>query len=414
MAGTTNNPYHSLSLELVSRIEQDRKNGYVNPLATKDEDIVRRFPTHDRANLWRPAFVRDIEKIMYLPLYNRYADKTQVFSFYENDDITRRAQHIQMVSRIARNIGSVLGLNLDLIEAISLGHDLGHTPFGHAGERCLEKELSSHTGGKYHFMHNIQSARVLDHMFLRNVSVQVLDGIICHNGEAELPVYVPTPGLSFASFDRNMNACLGDLKENKRLCAGTLEGCVMRISDIIAYVGKDRDDARLTGILSGGEAFSETPEIGSDTSQMINNLIVDVIENSYGKDSICLSEGAFGALSRAKKDNYELIYKDPKVDCMFRNTIGPMFTSLYEKLLSDLEHHQENSVIYTHHLAYLSEQTTYYRTYQKERFEEYLASDPNLIVMDYIASMTDDYFLELYKHLFPSDNTTVSYIGYFK
>ena len=121
--------YHSLSKELQEKIQQDRREHWINPYACKDEDIVRREPGHDKANLWRPAFVRDTEKIMHVPYYNRYSDKTQVFSFYQNDDISRRALHVQLVARNARNIGSVLGLNTDLIESISLGHDFVHKPF---------------------------------------------------------------------------------------------------------------------------------------------------------------------------------------------------------------------------------------------------------------------------------------------
>lgn len=98
-----------------------------------------------------------------------------MFSFYNNDDITRRALHVQLVSRIARNIGAVLGLNLDLIEAISLGHDIGHTPFGHAGERFLSRLLFKETGKL--FNHNVHSVRVLDNLFERNISLQTLDGI---------------------------------------------------------------------------------------------------------------------------------------------------------------------------------------------------------------------------------------------
>ena len=131
--------YDNLSKELQERIRSDREGHWVNPYAFLDENVVRRRMDHDRANLWRPAFVRDSEKIMHIPYYNRYADKTQVFSLYKNDDISRRSQHVQLVSRIARNIGNVLGLNTDLIEAIALGHDIGHTPFGHAGERILDE-----------------------------------------------------------------------------------------------------------------------------------------------------------------------------------------------------------------------------------------------------------------------------------
>ena len=159
--------YNKLSLEIEQKILSDRENGVQNPYRCADSAVLRRNENADRASIWRPAFVRDIEKIIHLPYYNRYADKTQVFSFYNNDDITRRALHVQLVSRIARNIGSVLGLNLDLIEAISLGHDIGHTPFGHAGERFLNELLHAETGR--YFNHNVQSVRVLDNLFERNI-----------------------------------------------------------------------------------------------------------------------------------------------------------------------------------------------------------------------------------------------------
>ena len=133
--------YHNLSEEVQNRIREDRANHVENPYAFKDENIVRREPDHDVANLWRPAFVRDTEKIMHCPYYGRYMDKTQVFSLCKNDDVSRRATHVQFVARIARNIGTALNLNCDLIEAIALGHDIGHTPFGHAGEKKLDEIL---------------------------------------------------------------------------------------------------------------------------------------------------------------------------------------------------------------------------------------------------------------------------------
>lgn len=140
------NIYRKISEAVQDKIRSDREDGYVNPYRFDDDKAVRRDPSHDKANLWRPTFVRDTEKIMHLPAYNRYSDKTQVFSFYHNDDLTRRSLHVQLVSRIARNIGAVLGLNLDLIEAIALGHDIGHTPFGHAGERFLSELYCAETG----------------------------------------------------------------------------------------------------------------------------------------------------------------------------------------------------------------------------------------------------------------------------
>src|SRR5699024_8739454 len=140
-------PYLALDPEVEAAIRADRALGRRNPHAFPDEDVVRREDkTHDRATLTRPAFARDIEKILNVPAYNRYAGKTQVFSFVENDDICRRGLHVQLVSRVARGIGSLLGLNCELIEAIALGHDVGHTPFGHAGERFLSACYHARTG----------------------------------------------------------------------------------------------------------------------------------------------------------------------------------------------------------------------------------------------------------------------------
>ena len=128
----------ALSPELVERIAADRASGHVNPYRCNDDQVIRRSDrAADKGTLMRPAFMRDTEKILHLPAYTRYAGKTQVFSFRSNDDLSRRGLHVQLVSRIARDIGRALGLNCDLIEAIGLGHDLGHTPFGHAGERFL-------------------------------------------------------------------------------------------------------------------------------------------------------------------------------------------------------------------------------------------------------------------------------------
>ena len=180
----TNPGYLVLDEHIAEQIEADRAAKKTNPYRFDDANIVRRENNpNDKASLTRPAFGRDIEKIINVPAYNRYADKTQVFSFVQNDDITRRGLHVQLVSRIARNIGYVLGLNIDLIEAIALGHDLGHTPFGHAGEKYLDKLYHAHTGR--YFNHNVHSVRVLDKLFRRNISLQTLDGVLCHNGEFE-------------------------------------------------------------------------------------------------------------------------------------------------------------------------------------------------------------------------------------
>ena len=224
--------YEKLSDELQNKINTELFDGN----GFKDNAIRRIDKEHDRATLWRPAFVRDVEKIMHSPYYNRYADKTQVFSFYKNDDISHRALHVQLVSRIARNIGRMLGLDLDLIEAVALGHDIGHTPFGHAGEKFLNKSYHANTGR--YFNHNVHSVRVLDKIFNLNISLQTLDGILCHNGEFECKEYRPSKLDNFKDFDAKVEECYIDPSAIDRLVPSTLEGCVVRISDMICFVGE--------------------------------------------------------------------------------------------------------------------------------------------------------------------------------
>ena len=167
------------------------KNSILSPYACRDNEAYRFSEILD--NDIRAPFYRDTDRIVYSLSYTRYMDKTQVFSLNDNDNITKRMTHVQMVSRIARNIGRALKLNEDLIEAAALGHDLGHVPFGHAGERILN-EISLEVGEGY-FNHNIQSVRTL--MVLENngvgsnITLQVLDAIMCHNGELELQEYRP-------------------------------------------------------------------------------------------------------------------------------------------------------------------------------------------------------------------------------
>lgn len=398
--------YNSLSKELQERIIEDRSKHLVNPYAFKDENVIRRRMDHDKANLWRPAFVRDCEKIMHLPLYNRYADKTQVFSLYKNDDISRRAQHVQLVSRIARNIGSLLGLNLDLIEAISLGHDIGHTPFGHAGENKLSELYNGQTG-KY-FKHNVHSVRVLDKMCPLNLSLQTLDGILAHNGELELKEYSPQLYFDFQVFDEHINECYINKNADRALIPATLEACVMRVSDIIAYLGKDRQDAVKIGLVNDTEQSYQKSKIGNQNAEIINNMIVNIVENSYGKPYLKMDDDYFEAFSAGKKENYDIIYRAERLEDVYKNGVYPMMEQIYERMLADAKSHNKDSFLYKHHIEYIKDMTKYYSTV------DYEDNDPNDIVVDYIASMTDDYFVDLYRYLFPDGKYDVKYVGYFE
>ncbi len=393
--------YERLSAEIEQKMNEDIGNNTLPALSFDEDKVIRRNNERDKASILRTAFIRDIDKIMHCPYYNRYADKTQVFSFYKNDDITRRGLHVQLVSRIARTIGKALNLNLDLIEAIALGHDIGHTPFGHAGESFLDELLFSHTGR--HFSHNIHSVRVLDKIFPYNISLQTLNGIASHDGEMELCEYHPKPLENFEEFDKQIEACYIDKKNVRKLVPATLEGCVMRISDIIAYLGKDRQDAEKANIVNNRDFEDGT--IGVYNAQIINNLIVNIVENSYGKPYIKMDQEHFDALRKAKADNYLLIYKQEKVGEAY-NIIKPMMAEMYEKLLEDLIKGDKSSPIFTHHIDYVNQ-----AHYTHEiPYEE---TEPNQIVVDYIASMTDDYFVDLYTHLFPNSDKKIIYKGYF-
>lgn len=378
------------------KLSDDKAREIAEKLGLDSKQVIRRNDERDRAKLWRPCYIRDIEKIMHHPFYNRYTDKTQVFSFFKDDDITRRALHVQLVSRIARNIGRLLGLDLDLIEAIALGHDIGHTPFGHAGERLLGDIYTRRTGR--FFNHNVHSVRVLDKIFNLNISLDTLDGILCHNGELELQEYRPDKLSGFDEFDKKVEGCYTDKENVKKLIPSTLEGCVVRVSDIIAYIGKDRQDAQRVGV---GEVYA-----GSENAHMINNFVVNIVENSFGKDYIKMDREYFDALKKAKYDNYEKIYLADSVNEQYNTCLKPMFELLYEKLLSQIG--DKDSLIHRHHIDYVNTRRGYYQSATDYTDE----NSPDDIVTDYIASMTDDYFIDICAHLIP-DAPTVKYTGYF-
>ncbi len=395
--------YEVLSAEVSAKIEEANRTGNYPDTAFKNKDVVlRQKRDRDVPTVWRPTFAHDIDRIMYCPYYNRYTDKTQVFSLWKNDDITRRSLHVQLVSRISRTIGAALHLNLDLIEAISLGHDIGHTPFGHTGERFLDELYFKHTGR--HFYHNIHSVRVLDGIFPLNLSLQTLNGIAAHNGEIECEEYYPQYVSGFDEFDDIIEKCYTDPSVAKSIMPSTLEGAVVRLSDIIAYLGKDRQDAR---IINPTEDIPFDDCIGSANSEIINNLVVNVIENSYGKPYIKLDEEHFNALRKYKMENYKLIYNRAALDDKFESSVKPMMEEIYCQLLDDLKQDNRLSPVFTHHIDYVNS------SYRHKRDIPYENSDHHQIIVDYIASMTDDYFISLHHYLFPESKLQVEYKGYF-
>lgn len=336
---------------------------------------------------FRPSFYRDIDRIIYSLSYTRYLDKTQVFTHADNDHLSRRMTHVQFVSKIARTIGRALNLNEDLIEAASLGHDLGHTPFGHVGERILN-EISLENGEGY-FNHNIQSVRILMNIENygngANITLPVLDAIMCHNGEFALGEYHPTKK-SMEEFLREYETSYKDNTILKKLKPMTLEGCVVRISDMIAYLGRDIEDGVRLGIVE----FSDIPKnitnlLGTSNREIVNTIILDIIQNSINKKYIKLSDNIFNAIVELKKFNYENIYSKAYTDDDLK-TFNDMFRKLFTKYLNDLENNNKGSLIYTSFLNNMS--------------DEYKINSSNKrIVLDYLSGMTDDYIIKQYTKL---------------
>lgn len=391
--------YETLSKELMERMEQEGLTSTYADFSFDEKQILRRNSEAESKIFWSTPFIRDIDKIMQSPYFSRYADKTQVYSLFKNDDMTRRSLHVQLVSRIARSIGKALHLNLDLIEAIALGHDVGHPAFAHTGESLLSELYYQNTGRR--FLHNIHSVRVLDKIHPYNLSLQVLNGIAAHNGELELEEYRPVPIRDFDEFDAMMERCCLDRECADKIMPCTLEGAVVRISDIIAYLGKDRQDAILAKAATD-EDFTEN-SIGRANSEIVNNLIVNIIENSYGKPYIKLDAQHFDALKKAKAENYEKIYNRAGKITGTEGVIRPMMKNVYGQLLDDVKRKKLSSPIYRHHILPIAEHTNGYQN-----------TEANQLVVDYIASMTDDYFIELHQLLFPSSALRLNYRGYFE
>lgn len=395
--------YDKLPKDIEKQIIQDRKSKNTTSMAFLDQNAIRKNPSAlDEATLFRSNFIRDIDKILNCPFYNRYADKTQVFSFYKNDDITRRSLHVQLVSRIARTIGKALNLNLELIEAIALGHDLGHPPFAHTGESILDEIYFEKT--KRHFYHNLQSVRVLSQIYPTNVTLQTLDGIAGHNGEMEMEEYYPILIKDFSQFEKMIEECYTDREKIKTLSPSTLEGCLVRICDIIAYLGKDRQDGTKTNTYDENNYYSNI--LGVINAEIVNNLSVNIIKNSYNKNYIKLDKEYFIALKQAKNDNYSTLYSQKNFSSLIESTLKPMFRLLYDRLYQDLINKNTSSPIFTHHIDYINK--TYYK-----RTTPYTETSPDQIVVDYIASMTDDYFVAIFNRLFPNSQYKIKYNGYF-
>ena len=272
---------NTMNKEIINNMKKHEL--YLSPFAALDSK-AERFFKHEKD--FRTAYFRDIDRIIYSLSYIRYLDKTQVFSNNSNDMISKRISHVQMVSKIARTIGRALNLNEDLIEAASLGHDLGHVPYGHAGEKILN-DISLKNGEGF-FSHNVQSVRTLMNIENfgkgNNITVQVLDAILCHNGELLENVYQPQKKTK-EQFLFEYNESYKNKDILKKIRPMTLEGCVVRISDIIAYIGKDIEDAIRLGVIKESDIPPNiTKTFGKTNSEIVNVIVNDIIKNSTNKN----------------------------------------------------------------------------------------------------------------------------------
>lgn len=367
----------------MTNLEKARDNfllneNYLSKYATKSSDAIRLIGFEEDI---RPSFFHDIDRIIHSLSYTRYADKTQVYSFRENDHISKRIIHVQLVSKIARTIGRALKLNCDLIEAIALGHDIGHTPIGHTGEALLNEISISELNEN--FMHNIQGVRyymeVENNGYGLDLCIQTLDGIMCHNGEMLSNKYMP--------MEKDKDEVLREYYESykdknsfSKYSPMTLEGCVVIISDIIGYIGRDIEDAINLGLFKRCDLPEDIVQVlGNNNKDIVNNIILDIIENSMDKDYIMMSNDVYKALFALKKFNYENIYnKSLTKEEIDYYRIG--MRRIYDIYLEDVESDNKNSLIYK---IFLSKQNDRYinNTNNKRK------------VIDFIAGMTDDLFL---------------------
>jgi dGTPase len=323
---------------------EKREYEILDPKACKSADSKGRLLPEEKCDV-RTEFQRDRDRIVHSKAFRRLMHKTQVFLAPEGDHFRTRLTHTLEVSQIARTIARALNLNEDLTEAISLGHDLGHTPFGHNGEEVLNK---IHPGG---FEHNVQSLRVVDVIESSrnrrgmNLTMEVRDGIVNHTGPVK-PM--------------------------------TLEGQIVKLSDRIAYINHDIDDAIRSGVISEADLPREAIEVfGSSHGVRINNMVIDVIKNSEGKDEIFQSPTFKETLDMLRTFMFANVYKSSKVKREEDlNKVEVVISSLYDYYIKNIDQLPED-------------------------MQEIAARDgKNVAVKDYVAGMTDRFALSTYTDLF--------------
>ena len=356
--------------------------------ATRNADYLRRSGCKPEDPVIRPPFFRDADRIVHSKAYSRYIDKTQVFYLVENDHITHRVLHVQLVSKIGRTIGRAFGLNEDLIEAIALGHDIGHVPYGHLGEKFLDELCTEHGIGG--FRHNVQSVRFLDVVEDCDLTLQVLDGILCHNGETNDRILTVEGQADWDSFADKMEK----IEKEGDAFPLTTEGCVVRCADSVSYLGRDLADALEVEVIDErdlddfpencmnffGIAGRKKEDFSEVNRRVLDVLIRDIIAGSYDADCIAFSAEASACVAAFKEFNMQHIYDNPRL-LANQKKIRFMFRYLFDRILEDIENGRKDSPAYED----LIEAPWASRAYVG-------AAAPEELARDFIAGMTDRYF----------------------
>jgi dGTPase len=381
--------------------------------------ISRKKEISVRENDIRSEFYRDYTRIINSRAFRRLKQKTQVFFATRNDHVCTRMEHVNNVSSISFGIAKYLRLNEELIMAIAAGHDLGHAPFGHSGERIINEISKQYL--KTDFWHEKNSLRFIDYCeTLQNASGQednlnltyaVRDGIVTHCGEIEKKQLMPRE--DFIELESINNA--------SSVSPYTYEGCVVKASDIIAYLGRDIEDALRLKILDSDDIKSldeilnqyKKAEETMNNTTIINSLVTDLCMNSSAKDGICFSDEGFMILKKVKAFNYERIYKNTRLK-MYEDYAKLIIHSLFDKLMSFYRKNDtlayikaEYSSIYPELASSFSERLKKYSDIP-DRPLVYLntvlynldnETDYILAVIDYISSMTDMYAKKLFDEM---------------
>jgi dGTPase len=365
----------------------------LSPFAKKSsESLGRRFPM--KRDPFRLEFARDETRILHSPPFRRLKHKTQVFLSPHNDHICTRMEHVLHVSSIASVIGRCLNLNIDLINAIAKGHDLGHPPFGHAGERVLDTLLRER-GVQEGFRHEMHGLRVVDQLTNYgtglNLTFEVRDGIVTHCGERFERIVTPDRSRDLQKLDTIADRCY---------YPATLEGCLVRLVDRIAYLGRDLEDAIKANLIKKNDIPADiVKNLGAENGKIIGCFVNDTISSSLGNDAIRMSEEVFSLMNQLKEFNYRYIYLHPEVERKSRKATGIieiLFAEL-EKVLAKSERGCNSPFIATMiREAPLTE--TFFHFIKNTNYDETTPSWR--IVTDYIAGMTDLFAERTFMQLF--------------